>query len=112
MSSDLCYHFDSPVKKDVAMKDRVKLFYPNITLCENGCNIKGINITTMKAECECKLDNLMNNNILSNNVWYQAQVKEIEEILSEINFSIIKCGSKIAISFSLLDKLSFNALIT
>ena len=93
--TDLCYHFDSPVKKDVAMKDRVKLFYPNITLCENGCNIKGINITTMKAECECKLDNLMNNNILSNNVWYQAQVKEIEEILSEINFSIIKCGSKI-----------------
>ena len=62
---DLCYYFDSPIKKDVALKDRIKLFFPNITLCENGCQIKGINATLMKAECVCKLNNLINNNIFS-----------------------------------------------
>ena len=92
---DICFYFDSPFKKDVALKDRVKLFYPNITLCENGCEIKGINATSMKAICKCRLDDLMNNNILSNNVWYQAQVEEIEQILNEINIEIIKCGPEI-----------------
>ena len=53
---DLCYYFDSPIKKDVALKDRIKLFFPNITLCENVCQIKGINATLMKAECVCKLN--------------------------------------------------------
>ncbi len=91
--TDLCYFFNSPVKKDVALKDRIKLFFPNITLCENGCRIKGINATSMKAECECKLNNLINNNILSNNAWYQSQIGEIEELLSKINIDILKCGS-------------------
>ena len=93
--TDLCYFFDSPVKKDVALKDRIKIFFPNITLCENGCKMKGINATTMKAECECKLENLVKNNILTNNAFYQSQVGEIEELISQINIDIIKCGSNL-----------------
>ena len=92
---DLCYYFDSPIKKDVALKDRIKLFFPNITLCENGCQIKGINATSMKAECVCKLNNLINNNIFSDLAWYQNQVVEIGELLSQINIEILKCGSNI-----------------
>ena len=33
--TDICYYFDSPINKDIALKDRIKLFFPNITLCEN-----------------------------------------------------------------------------
>ena len=91
---DICFYFESPVKKDIAIKDRVKLFFPNITLCENGCNIKGINTTTMKADCECKLDNLINNNALSDNAFYRSQVGEIEELMNQINLEILKCSNK------------------
>ena len=92
---DICFYFESPIEKDIAIKDRVKLFFPNITLCENGCKIKGINSTTMKAECECKLDNLINNNALANNAFYKSQVGDIEEILNHINIEILKCSNKI-----------------
>ena len=93
--TDICYYFDSPINKDIALKDRIKLFYPNITLCENGCNIKGINSTSMKAECECKINNLINNNILSNNAWYKNQIHDIEDWLTQINIEILKCGSNL-----------------
>ena len=92
---DTCYYFISPVKKDIALKDRIKIFFPNITLFENGCNIKSINSTTMKAECECKLNNLINNNALANNAFYKSQVGNIEEFLSQSNLEILKCGSSI-----------------
>ena len=93
--TDLCYYFDSPIEKDVALKDRIKLFFPNITLCENGSQIKGINATIMKAECECTLNNLINNNIFSNYAWYQNQFAEIGELISQINIEVVKCGPNI-----------------
>ncbi len=63
--TDLCFHFKSPYNgKDIPVKDRLKLFYPNITLCDEGCFIKGVNLTSWKANCQCALNNLVNNNIL------------------------------------------------
>ena len=44
----------------------IKLFFPNITLCDQGCFIKGVNLTSLKASCECTLNNLLNNNIFGN----------------------------------------------
>ena len=89
--TDICFHFDSPIDKDIALKDRISIFYPNVTLCENGCAIKGVNLTSMRAKCECKLNNLINNNILSNNAWYQSQMAQIQELISETNIIIITC---------------------
>ena len=62
--TDICYYINFPIKKDIALKDRIKLLFPNITLCKNGCSIKGINSTSIKAECDCKIKNLINNNFL------------------------------------------------
>ena len=93
--TDICFYFNSPIKKDIALKDRIKLFFPNITLCENGCTIKGINSTSMKAECNCKINNLISNNFLSNNLWVKSQVDQIEELLDQSNINILKCGSNL-----------------
>ena len=57
--NDLCYHFDSPNKRDVPLKERILLFYPNVTLCDDSCNNVGVNLTTMKAICKCKLKELL-----------------------------------------------------
>ena len=54
--TDICFHFDSPLDKDISLEDRISLFFPNITLCENGCLIKGVNTTSMRAICECKFN--------------------------------------------------------
>ena len=57
--NDLCFLFESPNGKDVPFKERIKLFYPNVTLCDESCNNIGVNVTSMKAICECTLKNLL-----------------------------------------------------
>ena len=91
--TDICFYYDSPIKKDISLKDRIKIFFPNITLCENGCSIKGINATSMRAECDCKMNNLLNNNALTNNAFYKSQIGDIEELLSQINIEVVKCST-------------------
>ena len=40
---DICYDLDIPINKDITLKDRLLLFYPNVTLCDTGCQNIGIN---------------------------------------------------------------------
>ena len=65
--TDICYHFESPVRKDIPLKDRITSFYPNISLCDNGCLYKGVNLETLKTECECKINDFIDNYLLFNN---------------------------------------------
>ena len=58
--TDLCYYFESPNGRDVPLKERILLFYPNITLCEDNCENVGVNLTSMKAICKCKFNDLLN----------------------------------------------------
>ena len=88
---DICYHFDSPINKDITLKDRIKLYYPNVTLCESGCHIKGVNLTTFRALCECKLNNIMSNNIFEDNLLFQSQFGEIQDLISKTNIEVLKC---------------------
>ena len=90
--TDICYHFKSPVEgKDIALKDRIKLYFPNVTLCEDGCQIKGVNLTTFKAMCECLLNDLMGSNLFGNNIFYQSSLGELESMIQKTNIEVIKC---------------------
>ena len=90
--TDLCFHFKSPIDgKDIPVKDRLELFFPNITLCDEGCNIKGVNLTSWKALCECTLNNLMNNNLFGNNLLVQNSLGEVQDILTKTNIEVLKC---------------------
>ena len=92
--TDICFDFVNPINKDIALKDRLLLCFPNITLCEKGCNIKGINLTTFKAICECKLNNILGNNMLEDNLLFQLQFGDLEDMISKTNIEIIKCYKK------------------
>ena len=89
--TDICYHYESKIDKDIALKDRILMYFPNISLCESNCIIKGINITSLKTICECIFNNLKANNFLTNNIIYQNNVGQIEEMISNTNIVIIKC---------------------
>ena len=89
--TDICYPFNSPNGKDIPLKDRVKAFYPNITLCENGCNSKGVNLTTMESICQCKFSDLMNNELIGDNVFFQNTFGEITDLISSSNIMVLKC---------------------
>ena len=89
--TDICFHFDSPINKDIALKDRILLCFPNVTLCENDCSIKGVNLTDLKAICECKFNNIIGVNKLSKKFLAQSSIGEIENLLKQVNIEIIKC---------------------
>ena len=90
--TDLCYHFESPNNKDVALRDRLLVYYPNITLCDSGCNIYGVNLTSMTAICTCKYKEMTEDNSEQeeNNI-YQNAVNEVFDILEQINLAVMAC---------------------
>ena len=41
--TDICYDFVNKLKKDIPLNDRIADIFPNITLCDMGCQYEGIN---------------------------------------------------------------------
>ena len=94
--NDICFHFDSPNGKDATLQDRIRTFYPNITLCDQGCKNRGVNITSMKAECECKFQDLLSNDLFHNdiigdNVIIKETINNIIEMISNLNLEVLSC---------------------
>ena len=94
--NDICFHFDSPYGKDATLQDRIKTFYPNITLCDSGCKNKGINMTTYEAECECTFQDLLSksifqNELLGDNILVKETLQGIMEIIYNLNLEILAC---------------------
>ena len=90
--TDICYHFESPVKKDIPLKDRITSFYPNISLCDNGCLYKGVNLETLKTECECKINDFIDNYLLFNNFPLTDLIlNNAINLVKESNILVLKC---------------------
>ena len=90
--TDICYHYESPSNKDVALRDRLLIYYPNITLCDNGCDNTGVNLTSMTAICECKFKEMSDEDENDDNSnLYQTAVNEVFNILNQINIAILAC---------------------
>ena len=88
---DLCYHYESPCDKDVALRDRLLIYYPNITLCDSGCNNAGVNLTSMTAICECKYKEMTDDDEDDNSNLYQSAVNEVFNIFNQINIEVMAC---------------------
>ena len=106
--TDICYPFDSPINKDITLKDRLLTFYPNITLCEKNCENIGINLTDMTANCKCKFNDIINNQLFKDNVLINSFTNEILEYISQSNIEVVKCYKYILKYF----KKSFGGYIT
>ena len=89
--TSICYHFDSPCDKDVALRDRLLVYYPNITLCDAGCKNIGINLTAMTVICECKFKNLTLDELENEDNIYKDVVNEVHKILSQVNLDVMEC---------------------
>ena len=55
---NLCYDYDFPTDKDIALQDRIKIFYPNISLCDEGCTITNVDLNNKTAHCECSFNDI------------------------------------------------------
>lgn len=57
--NDISFNYESPIGKDIPFKDRLKDFYPNVTLCDDRCRYKEINLVSMTSICQCKFSELI-----------------------------------------------------
>ena len=89
--TDICYHYDSPNGKILPVKERLRIYYPNITLCEDGCLTKGVDLETLESICECKFNNLFSNDIIEENALLKSTLGEITDIISNSNLDVLKC---------------------
>ena len=89
--TDICFHYESPNGKDIALKDRIQIFYPNITFCEDGCTFRGVDLASMESICDCKFNDLINHELIGDNALISGITGEISDFLSNINLDILQC---------------------
>ena len=89
--TDICFNFESPNGKDVPLKDRIKSFYPNISLCEDECISKGVNLATMESICECKLSGILNNDLITGNALLENTFGDVADFITNSNLDVLKC---------------------
>ena len=89
--TDICFHFESPNGKDVPLKDRILSFYPNISLCDDDCISKGVNLTSMESICECSLNRILNNDLISGNAFLENTFGDVADFIEKSNLDILKC---------------------
>ena len=98
--TDICYDFDNPLKKDIPVSERITYFFPNVSLCDEGCQYKGINLEDMTSSCDCKFNDLSNNEFIKDSLIMDSMVGEIFEMLSSSNVLVLKCVKFIFNHFS------------
>ena len=89
--TDICFYFDNPIKRDIPLNDRIKTIYPNVELCDEGCHYKGINLEDMTSICNCKFNDIANNELIKENALIKDAVGKIFELISDSNILVFKC---------------------
>ena len=88
---DICYDFENPKDRDMALKDRIKETYVNVTLCNDGCVNTGIDVKNNAATCDCKFNEITNNDIIHENAALEYLVGEFFDIVNSSNILVLKC---------------------
>ena len=97
--TNLCYEYDFPTDKDIALQDRIKIFFSNISLCDTGCTISNINLENKTSNCQCSFKDTItdknNNNIekIENALIDNLVGKELG-YFDTSNIAVIKCAKK------------------
>ena len=98
--TDICYDFDNPLKKDIPLNDRIKDIFPNATLCDAGCQYKGIDLANMTATCDCKFNDIANINLIKDNEMLSNAFGEVLDLINSSNIQVFKCMKNIFTHFS------------
>ena len=65
--------------------------FPNVTLCSDGCPNEGINLDEMTATCNCKFNDITNNEAIKENAVLDSMVGEIFDLINSSNILVVKC---------------------
>ena len=107
---DECSIFTSEYKTDVLIQDRYIEYNINNKICQSGCSLQKINITTAEAFCSCQPikgftiiietsdieEIIKNNNVLDD---YKISEEVNYQKFSNVNAKVLKCARNIGVDF-------------
>ena len=88
---DLCFHYKSPNEKDIPLRLRVNIFFPNISLCDEGCVSEGINLDSMESICYCPFTDFTKSSFISNTLKYSELLNEVYSFFLDSNLDVLYC---------------------
>ena len=89
--NDLCYDYENILKKDIPLSRRIKDIFPNATLCDDGCVYESIDLENMVSKCDCKFNDIANNNLIQDNEILSNSLGEIFDLINSSNIMVLKC---------------------
>ena len=89
--TDLCYDFENPYERDIPLSKRISTIYPDVSLCDDRCEMNGIDLESMTASCNCQFNDISNNNIIKDNAILESVAGEIFDIINASNILVMKC---------------------
>ena len=98
--TDICYPYDSPEKKDISLEDRLLVYFPNISLCDEGCEMSGVDLENMTAICDCSFQDITSNNQITDNALFEEATGDFFDKIAESNIYVLKCYKYIFKFFS------------
>ena len=90
---DICKHYKSPNEKDIPLNLRIKIFFPNISLCDVDCINKGIDLQKMESICFCPFNDLSKSSFITNTLKYNEYFDQIYSLISNSNIDVLTCIS-------------------
>ena len=98
--TDLCYNFDNPSNRDIPLSERISTIFPNASLCEQGCQMDGIDLETLVSSCNCQFKDMGNNDLIQGNAFLENAMGEVFDIINSSNILVMKCYQYIFKHFS------------
>ena len=87
--NDICYKFEYN-KKDILIEDRRKIFYKNVSFCDENCDYSEIDYENNRIECNCKI---LNEEFVK---FTESQfLKKFPKGINKSNLNIFKCNKLI-----------------
>ena len=83
--NDICIPY-SVDGKDTTLADRRKHFYQNVSFCEDGCEFKGVDLTTLEADCLCEIKTNFATEVLDNPL-----TGDLLELFTSFNYAVLNC---------------------
>ena len=89
--TDICIKMNISIDKDIALQDRILLFYPNVSLCDSGCENARIDFETMTTICECKFNDLKSKGAFKDNIVVEYYLGDVINFIELSNIVVLKC---------------------
>ncbi len=89
--TDIYFDFNNILNKDIILNDRIKYFYQNVSVCDEVCEYKEINLENMTVTLNCIFNDISNNELNQESNFLYDTLEVIFDLININNFLLLKC---------------------